>query len=150
MTRKSTLTLLFFLVLAHGLAASKVYVGPKLFRPHDGISIKQVVTSSTDFKPGDTVIVRGTYSLNSRPAAKIGLYVTRRDRKASRRNPDQMKLVTSGRGYFELKIVIPAEGYLHLSFYPGDQGKPFGGVYFGSKRQMQQIKHWSLRYYLEG
>ena len=144
-----SLVIIAAFILMQGLAIGKVYVGPTFFKPNDAIVIKQIAASSLDFKPGDTVIVRGMYRLNSRPAAKIGLYVTRKDRVAFKRNPQQMKLVTSGRGHFQLKIVIPASGYLHLGFYLGDQGQSFGTTYFGSKRQMQEIANWDLSHYMD-
>jgi hypothetical protein len=102
------------------------------FEPGDSITIQEVVASSPEWKVGDTVIVRGRYQLSSKPNASLGFFLTTKGPSgATRVAPHQRQKIEAGSGTFELKHVIPGEGYLHVSFYPQPSGSSFGGVYFG-------------------
>ena len=129
----------------------KTVLGPKAFHEGDGIEITEVRATSANLEPGDSLIVRGRVQLGSRDSAEVLLSVTQNedDRGAGDVEPSQLMQVKRGRGDFELKVTIKQRGALHVTFY--DQaGKPFGGVYFGTAAQMNEIEHWSLDYYLEG
>src|SRR5687767_13625119 len=46
------------------------------FEPDDSITIHEVIASSPQLKVGDTVIVRGTYRLQSQGRALLGFFLT--------------------------------------------------------------------------
>lgn len=123
--------------------------GPQLFRDGDNIQIEDVKASSSKFKVGEKVTVRGTYVLNSHPEANISIFITQTggDGK-SEILPGQQLKIKEGKGEFELSIDIRHEGYLHVTFYPVGGGSGFGGVYFGKSKQMREIKDWILDWYL--
>ncbi|MES2596810.1 MAG: hypothetical protein V4662_15815 [Verrucomicrobiota bacterium] len=105
------------------------------FESGDSITIREVTASSPDLKVGDTVIVRGSYRLQSRPNASLGFSLTSIGPSAATVvAPHQRQKIEAGSGTFELKHVIPADGMLHVSFYPQTGGSSFGGVYFDSAK----------------
>ncbi len=125
-------------------------LGPSLFRPGDTIAITSVEATSPNFKVPDTVIVRGRYALESRQSAKLSLFVTQtKTRDSVEVQPGQKKAISQGEGEFELRLMIPQDGYLHVSFYPAESGQAFGGVYFGTAEQMKRIRDWDLSYYFK-
>ena len=102
------------------------------FKSGDRIVIREVLATSPRLKVGDTVIVRGEYHLESKSEAALGFFLTTNGPSgATRTAPEQRAVAHAGTGSFELKHVIPAEGRLHVSFYPRPSGSSFGGVYFG-------------------
>lgn len=106
------------------------------FADGDSIVIQEVAASSPELKVGDTVIVRGVYRLESAPEAMLGLSLTTRGPgPATRIAPHQRQKIAAGEGAFELKHVVPAEGSLHVSFYPARGGSSFGGVYFAPEKR---------------
>ena len=103
------------------------------FEAGDSIAVQQVIAASPELKVGDTVVVRGKYHLQSRAKASLGFFLTTKGPSARTTiSPKQQSEVEAGDGTFELEHVIPAEGRLHVSFYPRSNGSSFGGVYFGS------------------
>ena len=66
----------------------------------------------------------------------------------SKTDKTQRVRVSKGNGEFELKTTIRCKGALHLTFYRSSNGKPFGGVYFGTPEQMKSIEKMSVAYYL--
>src|SRR5690349_23183357 len=77
-------------------------LGPTHFKNGDQIVIQDVLATSTNLTAGDKVVVRGRYELNSRPKARLCLYLTSN---AGTGEPDvatQSKQITSGSGEFEL------------------------------------------------
>lgn len=126
-------------------------LGPQRFRTGDRIEIEEVESTNARFREGVTVRVSGNYELASRPRAAISLYVTAEDEVDARStvDPAQCQVIEAGVGEFELEIVMPCDGYLHVSFYPAEGGTAFGGVYFGKSRQMKAIENWTLDWYLE-
>ncbi|CAA6693682.1 MULTISPECIES: hypothetical protein [unclassified Lentimonas] len=137
------------LVVTAELKEVSVALGPQLFREGDRITIEEVQATSSQFKIGDVVTVKGSYELASHPKANLSLYLTQTKSGGKKRvDPLQQVRVSPGSGEFEATITIRHEGYLHLTFYPVSGGSGFGGVYFGSPEQMNQIKHWSLDRYL--
>lgn len=143
------LLLLFTLVANADLRDVGYKVGPQLFRDGDSIEIKEVKASSSRFEIGETVTVKGTYTLESHPDAQISIFVTQAEGDGkSEVLPGQQLRIKEGEGEFELSIEIRHEGYLHVTFYPTDGGIGFGGVYFGKSKQMKEIKDWTLDWYL--
>ena len=125
-------------------------LGPKAFRDGDVIEITDVRATSPKLEQGDSVTVRGRVRLASQDRAQLGLYLTQTEGgDSAETDPSQWGQVKRGLGEFELKATIKHRGVLHLTLYDGS-GKPFGGVYFGTARQMKRIEGWSLDYYLAG
>ena len=123
-------------------------LGPKKFREGDGIIIRQVQSTSPKLEIGDKVVVRGHFALQSEEKAVLALYRTRiEDCSKEHIAPTQRILVKQGTGEFALAIEIKHTVALHLTFYRIPDGKPFGGVYFGTALQMDGIKDWTLADY---
>ncbi|MEO6568922.1 MAG: hypothetical protein ABIO94_09185 [Opitutaceae bacterium] len=122
--------------VAADLTPVPVRITSQQFEPGDSITIQDVVASSAEMKVGDTVIVRGSYSLKSKPSGALGFFLTTKGPSAATAiSPGQQMKIEAGSGTFELKHVIPAEGSLHISFYPEPSGSSFGGVYFGASKR---------------
>ncbi|QYY37401.1 hypothetical protein [Ruficoccus sp. ZRK36] len=151
--------LLPLLILCAGLSLLRAEVvihevpytlGPSAFLEGDHVEIEEVYATRGDFEPGDVVVVRGHYQLESHQEAIMLLTVTqtRGDGKTQLKTGQKLYL-ESGSGPFELRIKIPAEGYLHLGFYPIANGNPYtkgcGSLYIGTKEQMKAIKDWDLQ-----
>jgi RNA polymerase sigma factor (sigma-70 family) len=127
-----------------------VVLGPKAFRDGDVIEITDVRATSPKLEQGDSVTVHGRVRLASHDQAQLALYLTQTEGDGREEgDPSQTMLVKRGGGDFELRTTIRHRGFLHLTLYD-QQGQPFGGVYFGTARQMKQIENWSLEYYLSG
>ena len=127
-------------------AIIQVTLGVKFFSDGDSITITEVKATSPDLKTGDKVIVKGRYTLSSNPKASLSLFVT--DTKGPGKGeirPEQNVGISKGQGEFELSTTLEYGGYLHITFYSVADGKPFGGLYFGTAKQMEEIKHWDLR-----
>jgi hypothetical protein len=121
-------------------------VGVRYFRDGDSISITDVKATSSDLRSGNKVLVKGYYTLASSPQASLCLYATATEGSGtSEVNPKQRINITKGKGEFELSETLPYDGYLHLTFYSIPAGKPFGGMYFGTAKQMKEIEHWDVR-----
>ena len=117
-------------------------LGPQYFTDGDKIVIEQVMASSPELAVGDTVTVRGRYVLSSKDKAQLCLYLTTSD--AVGAEPilaSQKKDIARGSGTFELSEVIKHRGHLHLSFYPITAGRRLGTVYFGTTKQMKEIRN---------
>lgn len=124
--------------------------GPQKFRHGDYIRIHEVLGNEPAlFRVGETLIVKGIYRLESRDEAEIVLVVAHKEDDDFTVQDYQKMRVTRGKGDFSLKIKIPVNGYLHVTYYPVGGGPPFGGIYFGTRQQMDHISHWSLDWYLE-
>src|SRR5687767_10413670 len=120
----SLITLLFIQSLpaaeSQGIRYTK---GPELFRKGDAIQIKEVQSKSGTFEVGDEVIVRGVCDLQSKPEAKISLFVTASVGEGKNEIlPGQQLTIAQGKREFELKTKIWNEGFLHVSFYPANGG----------------------------
>lgn len=127
-----------------------VALGPKLFRDGDVVEILDVRSTSPRLEQGDTVVVKGRFRLDSRPAARLCLYLTQTEGDGREEtDPTQTIKATSGLHEFELKTTIKHRGHLHITFYDSETGKPFGGVYFGAPDRMELIADWDLGYYLK-
>ena len=117
----------------------------KSFRDGDSITITEVKATSPDLKAGDKVIVKGHYTLASQPKASLCLFVTAKTGPGiGPFHPEQRIAITDGQGDFELSETPDDDGYLHVTFYSVPEGKGFGGVYFGTAKQMKEIKPWHV------
>jgi len=146
----STALLFLFTLSAHAELHEVGYtLGPQFFREGDHIVIEAVEASSSRFQVGETVHVKGRYTLQSREEAKIGIFVTQITGEGrSSILPEQQCAVNKGEGEFEVTIQIRHAGYLHVTYYPVEGGSGFGGVYFGKSKQMKAIDDWTLDWYL--
>ena len=126
-----------------------VVLGPKAYRDGDVIEITEVTATSRDLEQGDSVTVRGRVRLDSRSLANLSLFVTQTEGDGQEEiDPSQSKTAARGLSPFELKVTIKHKGVLHLTLYDAKSGKPFGGTYFGTSKQMNRIGDWNVGYYL--
>ena len=117
---------------AVGLREIQFKITSQQFEAGDSIVVEQVIATSPELKIGDKVMVRGRYSLRSRQQAALGFFLTTEGlSEPTPVSPKQKKEIAAGTGTFELEHVVPADGALHVSFYPSPNGSSFGGVYFG-------------------
>ena len=116
-------------------------LGPTHFNTGDAIIISQVVATSPDFKTGDTITVRGTYRLQSRKEATLALFLTHPRQTEDIVTPAQTMKVRTVEGTFTLTCELKTEGATHVTLY-GANGRPFGGVYFGTEKQMREVAKW--------
>jgi hypothetical protein len=124
-------------VVGAGLSEAPFVLGPKQFKEGDAIVIQQVLATSPNMAIGDRVVVRGRYLLASKEKATLLLVLTQAEGDGRESvSPTQMIKVEKGTGEFELTYEVKRVGALHLTFYGIADGKPFGGVYFGTKLQM--------------
>ena len=125
----------------HGLGFTKYSQGLNTLQNGDSIILTEVVSSSPDFKLGDTVTVKGNYTLSSHPEATLLLSVTAtEDGGNPQTTKDQRTTVIQGEGEFVLTAIINYEGLLHLTFYNKMNGSPIGGFYFGTKEQVAKAE----------
>lgn len=90
---------------------------------------------------GDTITVKGRYSLASQPNVNLLLLITgTRDRGRSTVTKEQKTEIVQGTGEFILTATIPYYGCPHLTFYDKTTGKSLGGLYFGTKEQVEEIE----------
>jgi nitrous oxidase accessory protein NosD len=114
--------------------------GCNTLKEGDSIVLDEVLSTSPLFAEGDVVTVKGRYTLSSQPSARLALFVTgTRDRGRSTVTKEQRTEVAQGTGKFELTATIPYHGCPHLTFYDETKGTPLGGLYFGTKEQVEEI-----------
>lgn len=124
-------------------------LGPKLFRDGDVIEITDVTATSPRLEQGDTVVVKGRVRLDSCQQAQLGYYLTQTAGDGREEtDPQQTMTIKHGQQKFKLTLTIKHQGVMHLSLYDVETHRPFGGVYFGTERQMEEIAEWDLGYYL--
>lgn len=119
-------------------------LGPKWFQERDHVIIEQVQATSTNLTVGDTVVVRGRYELKSYEEARLCLYLTAREGAGEPDFPTQSTIINKGSGEFQLSEVVRHTGHLHVSLYRVSDGKDFACVYFGTPKQMAEIKDWKI------
>lgn len=124
-------------------------LGPKAYRDGDVVQIRSVVSTSPRLEQGDTVTVRGRVRVDSTADAKLSLYLTQtKGDGAEETDVSQETVVKRGLTEFELTMTIKHKGLLHLTLYRTSDGRPIGGVYFGTSDQMASISDASVRHYL--
>jgi len=115
----------------------------------DSIVLDQIFSSSPYFAKGDTVTVKGRCTLSNQPEATLLLTTTATQGSGhSETTKEQRITVSRGSGTFILTYTIPYNGCSHLAFYDKTTGQSLGGLYFGTKEQIEEIKvpnptgHW--------
>ena len=104
-------------------------LGSSAFAPGDNITIKEVRGTSKKVVIGGTYSVAGTYTLTSRDQADLSFFDTSISYSGPTPiDPKQTVRIQKGSGSFYLVKTMHDDGYLHVSFYSGED---FGGVYFG-------------------
>lgn len=132
-------------VVASATTRMEVTQGVKKFTDGDSITITEVSSEKGTLAAGDSITVKGTYTLASQTNACLLLSITQ---DATKIPPSEQgtaqKTIEAGAGKYELTITISCEGWPHLGFYNSETGKPFGQLYFGTKEQMDKIAHWDI------
>ncbi len=125
-----------------------VKLGPKAFRDGDVIQILEVESTSPKLEQGDSVVVRGRYRLDSEESAMLSLCLTHSEGNGIE-EADATQTLPAAAGWheFELSILIMRRGILHLTFHGQEEGRPFGGVYFGTVEQMARADHGLVAHY---
>jgi len=118
-------------------------IGPHKFADEDKITIQEVWSEQGTLEKGDTVLVKGTYTLASRKAATLLFSITRTS-KVFQGGCTMERPVRAGTVPFELEMPVGRDGYLHIGFYDVQSHGNFGTVYFGTYTQMKEISHWNL------
>jgi len=125
-----------------------VELGPKAYRDGDVIQILEVTSTSPRLEQGDTITVRGKAGLDSQSEARLCLFLTQTEGNGAEEvEPAQQVVVPNGLSEFELTITVKHRGLLHLTFYDPQKGTPFGGVYFGTRKQMQPLSSTLVKHY---
>ena len=133
--------------VAAAATRTEVTQGVKKFADGDSITITEVSSEKGTLTAGDTIIVKGTYTLASQKNANLLLSVTQDATKSPPSEQDKgiaQKTIEAGTDKYEMTINISHEGWLHLGFYNSETGNPFGQLYFGTKEQMDKIAHWDI------
>ena len=151
---KPIITILLVISLSSVISNAKVItqnipiqLGTKSFNEGDVVSITEVKSTSDKIEIGDTVTIKGRYRLDSVETANLLLSVTRtKTDKAVETDKSQIMKATKGWHEFEMSVIIKHTGLLHMTFY-SDAGKPFGGVYFGTADQTNDLKKISVAHY---
>jgi hypothetical protein len=124
-------------------------LGPKAYRDGDVVQITGVTSTSARLEQGDTVTVKGRVRVDSTADARLCLYLTQTKGDGIEETDATQELVVKrGLTDFELTTTIKHKGVLHLTLYRTTDGKPFGGVYFGTPDQMKSISDSMVRHYL--
>ena len=120
-------------------------IGPKLFLKGDKITIEEVWSERGTLAKGDTVRVKGYYTLNSAYIATLLFSITQDGSKGPQGGCFMERPVWSGTVTvpFDLELPVAVDGHLHIGFY-NVRGGNFGTVYFGTRAQMREISHWNL------
>jgi hypothetical protein len=106
------------------------------FAPGDDITVTAVRGDRKHIEPGGRYMVMGTYTLSSRPRARLGLSVTVTARDVSspgartRVDPEQVTIAVQGKHAFVLKQTMDYPGSFHVSFTPMEGGNSISTIYF--------------------
>jgi hypothetical protein len=151
---KLTIVSLIAAIMAATLSAKPlqqpvpIQLGAKAFRDGDVIRIDEVLSTSPRLEQGDTITIKGYFRLESRTEASLQLLLTQTEGDGvEETDATQGISTTKGTGQFEVTITVKHKGYLHLTFYDTDTGKPFGGTYFGTTDQMSQAPNLCVDHY---
>jgi hypothetical protein len=92
--------------------------------------------------------VTGKYRLDSHEEATLALYLTQTEGNGTQEtDPTQKSAAKRGWHKFTSVITVKYRGLLHLTFYDCTSGKPFGGVYFGTPKQIDSDHSVSVDHY---
>ena len=105
-------------------------VEPHRFAPGDNIVIEEVRSQLGTLEKGDTVTVKGAYTLHSCPTATLLFCVTQDGRDPPDYSPATQLSVNAGSASFEMTHRMTSRGSHHVSFYDAHTGRPMGTVYF--------------------
>jgi beta-lactamase regulating signal transducer with metallopeptidase domain len=126
------------------LRAIPFELGEAEFEAGDSVTIDQVFCTGEKLATGEIFVVRGTYTLASRDAAEVALFITAPSPQGTPISPHQRARIAKGTGRFELRTTF-TNGSPHVSFYPAGGGSGFGGVYFGQGEFVLKSKGWSYK-----
>ncbi len=116
-----------------GLTSVPFATSKAQFAAGDSITIQEVLASSPNIGPGDTVRVRGVYALQSAASATLAINLTLNAPGVTvQTSPSSRAAVTTGSGSFDLAYQVDQPGSLHVTFYSSSTGASFGGVYFSA------------------
>ncbi|HUR56127.1 MAG TPA: hypothetical protein VM029_00350 [Opitutaceae bacterium] len=115
-----------------GLSSIAFTTSQVQFAPGDSITIQEVLATSSSLGPGNRIVLRGVYSLQSQAAALLAINLTSNEPPAGPSSPNARKQIAAGSGTFELEYPIYNNGALHITFYHTTTGAAFGGLYFAS------------------
>ncbi len=104
---------------------------PQDFAKRDKIVIEEVWSELGTLAKGDTVRVKGTYTLASRRTATLLFSITHKSRENPQGGCTMERPIRAGTVPFELELPVAVEGRLHIGFYDVRSHKNFGNVYFG-------------------
>ncbi|HPF13578.1 MAG: hypothetical protein H6830_06610 [Planctomycetes bacterium] len=114
-------------------------IGGTLFRHEDQITVKELLSTTGKIEASAVLKVRGTYSLQSEPEARLYFGLTTSEEPQATAVPtaaspkvESSRLVAQGSDEFELTYFVEQTGFPHVTFYGSESGRPFGGLYFGS------------------
>ncbi|HUI05600.1 MAG TPA: protein kinase [Verrucomicrobiae bacterium] len=116
------------------------YIGQAYFPGGDWIEITSVSRSEA------RLTVKGHYNLVSTDKALLALYCTSTNGANFPEDPTQRMQISKGRADFELSRSHLYPGLHHVTMYSAD-GKPFAGVYFGTKREARREARLDLSDY---
>jgi hypothetical protein len=92
--------------------------------------------------------VTGKYRLQSRDKATLALYLTQtKSAEIEETSPAQKCVAKRGWHEFTSVITVKHRGLLHLTFYDYATDEPFGGVYFGTPKQVRSDHGISVDHY---
>jgi hypothetical protein len=111
-------------------AETNFSIGQAWFPQGDSIEI-----SSVERTP-EQLVVNGHYNLNSHDQASLALYITSTNHSDFPEGAKQTKIISKGRGEFELVHPHLVPGLPHVSMYAN--GHPFASLYFGTREDAQQ------------
>jgi hypothetical protein len=117
------------------------YVGQSSFPAGDLIQI----TSVGRFP--DRIVVQGHYELVSADSAQLALYTTTKAAISVPTDQSQLMRISKGKGDFELSDPNLVPGWQHVTMYSVPGGRPFAGVYFGTKEEAAEESKMQLDYH---
>ncbi len=117
---------------AAGLSSIAFSTSQAQFVAGDVITIQEVLATSPDFVPGTSVLVRGTYTLQSQASAVVSISLTTTTAVSQPVQPAARTTISAGSGSFELEYAIQLNGTLHVTFRPITPGSSFASIYFAS------------------
>jgi hypothetical protein len=126
---------------AQPLSVVRVAVGPNEIPEGDSVTIVEVLSDSPTLEIGSRVLVRGRYTLGSRPRAKISLSQTRTESRGPVPIlPGSRMEISKGSGEFELDYEVTQIGCMRVALNNLDSGPSFGTIYFGTPEQLARVK----------